>query len=73
MTGTCTACKEHCEVVVVDFGIGPFEFWGATGVDSRPDVVSNCCEAPVLDEAGDRITMRDLYECNFEPPMSEED
>jgi len=64
MTGTCSYCDEPCEVVVVDFGIGPFEFWGATGWDSLPTAVSNCCEAKVVDQYGVTITLHDLSEAN---------
>jgi hypothetical protein len=45
MTTLCSACDKECEEVVVDFGIGAYEYWGAPGYDSRPALVSNCCEA----------------------------
>lgn len=73
MTGICSACHEPCEVIVVDFGIGPYEYWGATGIDSRPEAVSNCCDAPVYDESGHRITENDVQEDSFDPPMQDED
>ena len=41
----CPDCHEMCEAIVVDNGIGPYEFWGAKGWDSKLEVVSNCCEA----------------------------
>lgn len=41
----CPACKEMAEAIIVDNGIGPYEFWGAKGFDSHPEVVSECCEA----------------------------
>ena len=43
----CPDCKESCEPIVVDNGIGPYEFWGARGFHSQIEVVSNCCEAPL--------------------------
>lgn len=60
VVGICSRCLEPCEVVVVDFGVGPYEFWGATGFDSRPEAVSNCCEAPAVDGMGYPITISDL-------------
>ncbi len=60
MTGTCEACKESCIVGIVDFGIGPYEFWGAPGYDSRPAAVSACCEAPAVDEEGRDISQWDI-------------
>jgi hypothetical protein len=68
MTGKCTECGEPCEVIVVDFGIGAYEYWGATGYDSRPEAVSNCCEAPVRGENRKEITLEDLGQYNFDPP-----
>jgi hypothetical protein len=44
----CKECGEECSVVRVDFGIGAYEYWGATGTDINPQDVSNCCEADVL-------------------------
>lgn len=47
----CQDCKNPCYEIVVDFGIGEYEFWGAPGYDSQEALVSHCCEAPVfLDE-----------------------
>ncbi len=43
----CPDCKEPCEPIVVDGGIGAYEYWGQKCFDSRPEVVSNCCEAPL--------------------------
>jgi len=41
----CSACGRDCQEVTVDFGIGHYEYWGAPGYDTRPALVSNCCEA----------------------------
>lgn len=40
----CPACGQECSVVEVDFGIGPYEYWGAPGVDRDIRLVSKCCE-----------------------------
>ena len=48
MRGYCSCCGQECEVKVVDNGIGSYEFWGAKGYDSRPEAVSECCEADVF-------------------------
>lgn len=41
----CSECGKECDVIEVDFGIGAYEYWGATGVDINICEVSNCCEA----------------------------
>jgi hypothetical protein len=48
---TCKECGEPCTVIGVDFGIGAYEYWGATGYDSRVELVSNCCEVDFDGEA----------------------
>ncbi len=45
----CMACGQECRSVEVDFGIGPYEFWGFRGVDRDVRLVSNCCEHEVTD------------------------
>jgi hypothetical protein len=40
---------------VQDQGIGPYEFWGATGTDHDWRFVSPCCEADMVDSGGSRI------------------
>jgi hypothetical protein len=42
---TCPGCGEECTGTWVDFGIGGYEYWGATGVDVQMAYVSTCCEA----------------------------
>lgn len=53
----CTECKQSCTEVIIDEGIGPYEFWGARGVHVDKRVVSSCCEAETttvdLEEYGD--------------------
>lgn len=45
----CEDCKRRCKPGVMDFGIGHYEYWGATGVDVQLALVSNCCEGSVFD------------------------
>jgi len=45
MEATCPDCHEECTAIIIDNGIGWYEFWGARCFDSKPEVVSNCCEA----------------------------
>lgn len=51
--GICTDCGEPCHAVRIDVGIGPYEYWGATGVHHDWRWLSPCCEAemaPASDE-----------------------
>lgn len=41
----CVACGEPARVVDVDFGIGAYEYWGATGFHTDIHRVTECCEA----------------------------
>ena len=43
----CSSCGHECEVVTVDNGIGPYEFWGQRGVHHDYAAGSNCCGEPV--------------------------
>lgn len=45
----CEACGQPCQPIVVDFGIGAYEYWGARGNHRDEHEVSNCCEAELLD------------------------
>lgn len=47
MIARCPDCHEMAEAIIVDNGIGAYEYWGAKCFDSKPEVVSNCCEAPL--------------------------
>lgn len=60
MNGTCTACGQPCQVGLVDFGIGSYEFWGHKATDIDIVAVSDCCEAPVVNAIGHRITVQDV-------------
>lgn len=46
----CSECHKPCDGEMVDFGIGSYEFWGATSVDSHITEVSECCMGDLLDE-----------------------
>ena len=48
--GYCEECKQPCKAHVVDFGIGPYEYWGRKGYDTNKQVASKCCDAPILDD-----------------------
>jgi len=52
----CGSCKEECDALVVDMGIGHYEFWGQRGHDSKECYVSDCCEGTVYDD----------FECTIE-------
>jgi hypothetical protein len=56
----CKDCQHECEGELIDVGIGPYEFWGAKGCDSRMSFVSECCEADVVDENGNPV--------DYDPP-----
>jgi len=62
MIGICESCKQECSVGIIDNGIGHYEFWGAPGFDSRPEAVSDCCEAPAVNDQGDIISDSDIRE-----------
>jgi hypothetical protein len=44
----CDNCLQPCKGIVVDNGIGEYEYWGQKGFDSSPEYVSDCCEAAVM-------------------------
>lgn len=41
----CKECGEECVIIVVDEGIGSYEFWGANGTHHDYREVSSCCES----------------------------
>ena len=46
----CPGCdRKDPDMVWVDFGIGPYEYWGAPGTDIQWCYVTKCCEASVED------------------------
>lgn len=64
----CKGCSEPCRIVDVDFGIGAYEYWGATGFDSQVAQVSNCCEADFSDDDDEALEPPDDHEY---PPEEE--
>lgn len=50
MSYYCSECNEECEAIKVDYGIGHYEFWGATGCHENWQWVSECCEGDLMDE-----------------------
>ena len=48
--GFCKNCGEPCTAISVDEGIGPYEYWGMRGNDSRVCIVSPCCHDDVTQE-----------------------
>lgn len=45
----CARCGKPCDVLLVDVGIGPYEYWGSRGIDKQIIEVSGCCEATLLE------------------------
>ncbi len=58
MKGICSKCKELCEVILIDFGIGGYEYWGIPGNDVQLEALSICCDAPVyIENSNEFITV----------------
>ena len=53
-SGICSACGEACTSVMVDEGIGSYEYWGATGTHHEWQEVSPCCHEEVVD-GGEKV------------------
>lgn len=66
----CGNCGCICNVVKVDNGIGPYEYWGQHQVDSDIDIESECCSAQVYSDAG--LTMLLPWEEAEEPCFDED-
>jgi hypothetical protein len=49
-TFTCRKCGEPATADWQDTGIGAYEYWGARGVDTRMELLSNCCGAEVYED-----------------------
>ena len=45
----CPECGEPCDAKPCDDGIGPYEYAGVKGIDSRPYSGSDCCDAELSD------------------------
>lgn len=56
----CGECGEECCAVIVDHGIGPYEYWGLRAVDVQLVVESECCGAECLDESGKEYSVKDI-------------
>ena len=63
MLGICSNCKEPCEVVIMDSGIGLNEYWGFIDNDIQLSALSTCCEAPgYIDNPNKFITISMIRE-----------
>ena len=51
--GVCSECGEECCGHLVDCGIGPYEFWGQRCTHHDWRMMSQCCDAPFLEEGED--------------------
>lgn len=47
--GWCDECHRPCSSKSFDVGIGAYEYWGQKCVDSRIEILSDCCGAEILD------------------------
>lgn len=45
----CTVCREECDIVTIDIGVGYTEYGGAGSVDKCLVDASDCCEAEVVE------------------------
>lgn len=48
MDGYCSECGKACKEVKRNFGIGAYEYWGATGSQDNWQWVSHCCDGDVV-------------------------
>jgi len=48
MEPICSECKKPCKEARRNFGIGAYEFWGATGSQDNWRCVSHCCDGDLL-------------------------
>lgn len=62
MKGVCTTCGEVCEVIKIDEGIGPYEYWGTTGFHHDWVAASDCCHAPALNQYGLKVSVHEIEE-----------
>ena len=51
MSDVCSACGQAASGVEIDFGIGYHEFWGSVGFHTDVQVVSECCEAGIVENS----------------------
>ena len=69
--GYCSECYAPCFGHTVDFGIGPYEFWGQRGNDTNKQWVSQCCDATIVDEM--EMPIDSPEEATHEPGETNED
>ena len=70
MDGYCSECGLECTGKSVDFGIGPYEYWGQKGNNTQIEWVSSCCEATITDEEKNVI---DPPEPDYDEPERDPD
>lgn len=46
--GICARCGIEAEAILIDFGIGPYEFGSQIGTDEDWRYVSRCCEDEIV-------------------------
>lgn len=63
----CKECLQECSEVTIDNSIGPYEYWGATGVHTDIRVGSDCCEAEVISDS----EYQGIIEAKFESELDE--
>jgi hypothetical protein len=56
----CGECRQPCKVILVDFGLGKVEFWGAISYDTNKQLVSDCCEADAFNDESCTINVESL-------------
>lgn len=66
----CSECGKKCVAVIIDEGIGCYEYWGAKGAHTAYLAVSDCCEADVINRNGSKVTVaqvrREIEEAKME-------
>lgn len=69
----CACCGQACTVGKVDFGIGPYEFWGVKGVHHDERVVTECCESEyVFNGEGEEVEASSVEIDECQEPEPEE-
>ena len=51
--GVCSECGKYCSAILLDFGIGSYEYWGSQDYEEHWRWVSPCCEAEVVESEDD--------------------
>jgi len=73
--GFCRECKKEVDVVIEDFGIGSYEYWGDKGTDVRLEPVCVECEEQMSDEDIDYFPPDepDFYHQRLDQRLDEDD